>query len=1029
MAEEYFQPPPSVSELFVDEGDYYLVRGQKVFIRRDAHRMVAKFKDDAFANLKSTTHRPEAQTSALHSALGFSDAEMSLSVERQLEKHRIAIIRAHPKGAKKLPRLRIQDFNTSPAVEYAYPLFITKTGIDELVLTDEIVARFFPQHGFKQVRKFCEENGLTLIRRTRGRLNVYLLRLNDPKFRSCLEVANSLNDKEGIIWAEPNFLSKVKFDTADPLYNNLWHLNNTGQGGGTVDADVDAPEAWALQTASSDIVIAIIDEGVDLAHEDLEIWRNPGEWGEGKESNGIDDDGNGYVDDHQGWDFFDDDNDPNPADPEDNHGTACAGIAAAKGNNEKGVVGIAYGSPILPIKFSKGNALVEWVVLGEIIEYAADLADVISCSWHTPVVIGYVEDAIDYAVTSGRGGLGCPVFFAAGNEAARGWTLYGVQYWLAGPQRHGWIYTKDGSGTGGVDAAWVDDVTLEDGYLEDFNEVTPPSLPTNFANDTVNNDASWITVNDASHARGGYGNSARSGTIGSNQFSGFYVSTDYANEGLLSYYVWVDAGPGDRLWATFWDWEEQEWFWYKFFQGEGINFPASYIHSMAVGASNNLETQSSYSQYGDGLDFMAPSSGGTLEITTTDRSGLDGYSASNYTTTFSGTSAATPLAAGIAALMLSKDPDLTALDTRILMRSSCDMIGSDPYDDYTDWNMYYGYGRVNAYNALRALDGQRPTVAKEEDFSDGLPSTAEGWEFYSSNSYGRIQVVGGRLRMDVTENENYALNEAIATVDLTGSKHVWLRFFQTDENAGLYSLPDTFTGHYNGDGVAISNDGTTWYTIINAPYLSKLVSGTAYTVDLDAMVSYVRSNYDPSFSYTSNFMIKFQHYGSWSWPWMGREWDDIQLIGMPPADSDGDGLLDHLEDLYCTDPNDADTDDDGILDGVEDANHNGLVDSGETDPCNIDTDGDGIQDGTELGITEPVADPDGGGPLLGTDTDVFIPDADPGTTTDPLNPDTDGDGVPDGEEDTNHNGKVDPGETDPNPVKATPWIPLLLLDD
>ena len=136
-----------------------------------------------------------------------------------------------------------------------------------------------------------------------------------------------------------------------------------------------------------------------------------------------------------------------------------------------------------------------------------------------------------------------------------------------------------------------------------------------------------------------------------------------------------------------------------------------------------------------------------------------------------------------------------------------------------------------------------------------------------------------------------------------------------------------------------------------------------------------------------------------------------------------------LEDSYCTDPNDADTDDDGILDGVEDANHNGLVDTGETDPCNIDSDGDGIQDGTELGISEPVTDPDGDGPLLGTDTDVFIPDADPATTTDPLNPDTDGDGLTDGEEDTNHNGRVDPGETDPNPVKAMPWIPLLLLDD
>ncbi|MCP4665907.1 MAG: hypothetical protein GY849_06040, partial [Deltaproteobacteria bacterium] len=131
------------------------------------------------------------------------------------------------------------------------------------------------------------------------------------------------------------------------------------------------------------------------------------------------------------------------------------------------------------------------------------------------------------------------------------------------------------------------------------------------------------------------------------------------------------------------------------------------------------------------------------------------------------------------------------------------------------------------------------------------------------------------------------------------------------------------------------------------------------------------------------------------------------------ADTDGDGLLDGMEDANAngvkdpgeTDPCDTDTDDDGILDGVEDANHNGIVDPGETDPANIDTDGDGIQDGTELGLTLDDVGPD-------TDLSIFQPDLDPSTTTDPLNPDTDGDGLSDGDEDTNHNGEVDPGERD-----------------
>ena len=70
-------------------------------------------------------------------------------------------------------------------------------------------------------------------------------------------------------------------------------------------------------------------------------------------------------------------------------------------------------------------------------------------------------------------------------------------------------------------------------------------------------------------------------------------------------------------------------------------------------------------------------------------------------------------------------------------------------------------------------------------------------------------------------------------------------------------------------------------------------------------------------------------------------------------------------------------------------NKNGVVDSGETDPCSIDTDGDGIQDGTEIGITGSVPDPDGDGPLLGTDTSIFQPDLDSTTTTDPIDDDTD----------------------------------------
>lgn len=129
------------------------------------------------------------------------------------------------------------------------------------------------------------------------------------------------------------------------------------------------------------------------------------------------------------------------------------------------------------------------------------------------------------------------------------------------------------------------------------------------------------------------------------------------------------------------------------------------------------------------------------------------------------------------------------------------------------------------------------------------------------------------------------------------------------------------------------------------------------------------------------------------------------------ADTDGDKLPDGGEIFAGTNPLDRDTDDDGLADGVENANYNSTVDLGETSPQIFDSDDDGVSDGLESGLASGMPDPDGNGPLLGTDLRVFLPDADPKTNSQPLLWDTDNDGLSDGEEDANHNGAVDSGET------------------
>ncbi len=159
------------------------------------------------------------------------------------------------------------------------------------------------------------------------------------------EAATLYSSDSDVEYAEPNYLMTILNTPNDPRFSELWGLHNTGQTGGTPGADIKAPEAWDMTTGSNEVVVAVIDTGVDYTHEDLtaNMWVNPGEI----PGNGIDDDGNTYVDDVYGINVTS--GTGNPFD-DNGHGTHVSGTIGAIGNNGIGVMGVNWKAKIMACK-------------------------------------------------------------------------------------------------------------------------------------------------------------------------------------------------------------------------------------------------------------------------------------------------------------------------------------------------------------------------------------------------------------------------------------------------------------------------------------------------------------------------------------------------------------------------------------------------------------------------------------------------------------------------------------------------------
>lgn len=389
--------------------------------------------------------------------------------------------------------------------------------------------------------------GLQLKRKLKLSGNVYSMGIRNSQISESQQFAmvRAVMRDPDVRWAEPQFNVrpfKTTFEPNDPLFDQQWHLRNTGMAGSRCDTDCDANNAWDLDidgigggdqgvgaVSGDGTVIAIIDDGVQLDHEDLNIFVNPGEIA----GNGQDDDGNGFIDDVNGFDFVDDattnlkdpnnnlldcanaddgvlgqDGDPGPQPTtacitaegddveQDNHGTSVAGLAAAIGANSKGVAGTAFAAEILAIRlisaFDGDNSSDFCNRAAEAMEYAGRFADVVNASWGLDTNCQALNDAIDNVVSgdvmfdllndaimgevnvskrkSTDTGSGSPVVFASGNSAS-GWIKITASV-SAGEHAYEWRLLRSDipafDGSDDDDTVWLDDIIWPDDSTESF---------------------------------------------------------------------------------------------------------------------------------------------------------------------------------------------------------------------------------------------------------------------------------------------------------------------------------------------------------------------------------------------------------------------------------------------------------------------------------------------------------------------------------------------------------------------------------
>lgn len=387
-----------VIEVQAEEADYYYVDNRKVSLLASETYKAIALKPDI-----SPATRQGFESSLKAARVG--------EIEKSpiLERYGIILIRSKKEVGPSAFRSGMAPLMMRAEVKSEVPVYTI--GNTNAVLVNEFIVQFKSDLSQSQMNEFIRANNAIVVEKHAKIKNRYILSFEGKTPKEALAISNRIHKDNRVRFSEPNFIqiipARPKIPSSspgpaapspatvipnDPLFPQQWGLNNTG-GVGVADADIDAPEAWDHETGSNQVIIAVIDEGVDIQHPDLQ---------------------NKIV---TPYDAMDGDNDQTP-NPWDGHGTACAGIAAAMTANGQGVAGVAWDVQIMPVRIAASNCDgCGWTTSAAIIEdglrTAVDRgAHVLSNSWGGGLPSNAITSAIDYAISNDR-----VVVFAAGNDA------------------------------------------------------------------------------------------------------------------------------------------------------------------------------------------------------------------------------------------------------------------------------------------------------------------------------------------------------------------------------------------------------------------------------------------------------------------------------------------------------------------------------------------------------------------------------------------------------------------------------------